>query len=102
MISHLVVFTFNPGVARTQADEAAAALRELTADMPYVVRYECGPALGIRQGADFGVLAIVRTPEDVETYLDDPRHVAIVRERITPIVATRSAVQLELTGSYGD
>jgi hypothetical protein len=102
VIAHLVIFTFKPYVERAEAEDLAAALRKLTASMPYFIRYECGPALGIRQGADFGVLAILRTPQDVEEYLDDPRHVAIVRDRLAPITATRNAVQIELSGVYSE
>jgi hypothetical protein len=97
MIAHLVVWTWQSSVTEEQVTALTTALRQLTAPMRNLVAYECGPALGVRQGGDFGVLAVVENAAALEQYLDDPGHLEVARDVLAPMTATRTAVQIELT-----
>jgi hypothetical protein len=100
MIAHLVIWTWKPDVTPERVDALVRALRDLTAGLPSLIRYECGPALGIRQGADFGVLAITEDAEGLESYLDQPAHKDLVATVLTPMAQTRTAIQLDLPPTF--
>lgn len=95
MIAHIVIWTWKPDVTEERVRELVRALRELTARMPSLVRYECGPALGLRQGGDFGVIAVTRDADGLAAYLDHPDHVELATTVVAPMTATRIAVQLD-------
>ncbi|WP_432837506.1 Dabb family protein [Dactylosporangium sp. CA-092794] len=100
MIAHLVIWTWRPAVTAGQVDELVRTLRELTARMPSLHRYECGPALGLRQGGDFGVVAVVADAAGLDAYLDDPRHRDVATRVIGPMAASRIAVQIEVPPAF--
>ncbi|MET7392817.1 Dabb family protein [Dactylosporangium sp. NPDC005572] len=100
MIAHLVIWTWHPTVTGDQVEGLVHTLRELTADMPSLHRYECGPALGLRQGGDFGVIAVVHDAAGLDAYLDDPRHRDVATKVIGPMAASRIAVQIEVPPTF--
>ena len=100
MIGHLVIWTWQPSIADDQVTDLIRRLRELTATIPSLVRYECGAALGLREGGDFGVLAITADAAGLDAYLDDPRHRHLAGTVIAKMAATRIAVQLALPDSF--
>jgi len=94
---HVVLFRWKEGTPPEAVDAIAGALRGLTASMPVVRAYACGPSLGLSEGSfDFGIVGEFATVEDWATYRDDPTHQAIIRDQIRPIMAERSAIQYEV------
>ena len=94
MITHLVLFTWKPGtdpadVARLQHDLTAFA-----AKLPGCTQYLAGPSVGLRPGADFGIVGVFETEEAWRAYIEHPAHLRIVQEQIVPIAETRQSTQL--------
>jgi hypothetical protein len=100
MIAHVVIWTFRPGVTPADVDALVGELRDLTAGLPSLVRYECGPALGLRQGGDFAVVAVTRDAAGLDAYLDHPGHQRVATEILAPMTATRIAVQFEVPPTF--
>ena len=58
--------------------------------------------LGLRQGnADFGLAALVATPEAIAEYLDHPAHKDLFSRVIAPMCESRTAVQIEVDSRPG-
>jgi Stress responsive A/B Barrel Domain len=96
MIAHVVTITWKGG---THPDVAGlvAALEVAAGAIPGVAFYRSGPNLGLRaNGADYAVIAVAHDLAGLEAYLDSPRHLEIVAQRMAPHIETRQAVQLEL------
>jgi stress responsive alpha/beta barrel protein len=101
MIAHLATFTFRDGVTAAEVDQLADDLRAMAGALPSVHRYLCGRNLGLRPaGADLGVVALVDDQAGLDAYLDSPAHTELVARSITPRLATRQALQLELTSEW--
>jgi hypothetical protein len=95
MIMHVAVFTWREGTTREDIARVEAALAQMPAAVPALREYRFGPNLGLRPGtADFAVVAVIEQAE-LPRYLDHPEHQRIVREVISPLLATRTAIQLE-------
>jgi len=94
---HLVTFVWNEGVSPEQVDELSDELSRLPKAIPELRAYHFGRDLGLRPGnGDYGVCAVVETPEGIAAYLDHPEHRRVVTERISQMAARRSAVQIQV------
>ncbi|MGH3170697.1 MAG: Dabb family protein [Trebonia sp.] len=92
----MVVFTWKPEATPEQVEEITNRLRRLTATIPAIRAYACGPDAGITEGNyDFAVAADFDDEAGFVTYRDDPGHRDIIQRLITPIAAQRAAVQFE-------
>ena len=95
---HVVMFRWNE-----LADEAARqalvdALSGLPAQIPELLQYRFGPDAGLaHDNWDFSVVADFADRAGYEVYRDDPAHVAVIAERIRPLVAERAVVQMHTT-----
>jgi hypothetical protein len=90
---------FRWGAATTADDIAAvvAGLRSLPELIPEIRDYRFGADLGINDtNWDFVVVGDFASIEGYRTYRDDPRHRALIAERIAPHLAERASVQYEL------
>lgn len=91
------MFSWKPEATEDQRHAVPQRLAALPAKIPELRSYKFGADAGINAGnADFAVVADF---DDVDAYLvyrDHPEHRAIIDAYITPIVASRSAVQFEL------
>jgi hypothetical protein len=97
VILHQVVFRFREGTTDEQVREVTDALTAMAARNPAVRLYRCGPNLHLRPGgADYGVAAVVDDEAGLVAYLDSPEHLDIFERLLKPIVAERSAVQLDV------
>ncbi len=97
MIRHVVIFRWKPGTAASAVDHLEDGLRGLPAAIPQLRRYVFGRDLGLVEGnGDFGVVADCDDEAGWRAYLDHPRHVEVVRERLRPLMEQRVAVQLRL------
>lgn len=101
MIAHLATFTWRAGVMPEQVEGLTRDLYAMASDIPVLLRYTCGAALRIRDGGtDYGVVAILREPDDVHTYLGHVRHAEVQARWLDDMVAERRAVQLLLPDGF--
>jgi len=101
VILHLVTFTWRPGASNDDVVAIIEALTSMPGHIPELLSYSFGPDLGLRQGnADFAVAAVLESPQTLPAYLDHPEHVRIIEEFIAPLMATRQAVQIELSADW--
>jgi Stress responsive A/B Barrel Domain len=99
-VLHMAMFRWFPGVTEEQVGALCADLALLPERIEGVRSYRFGSDLGLRDGnLDFGVVAELDGPDDVDRYLDHPLHVALVAKHIVRMVALRQAVQISLTRS---
>jgi hypothetical protein len=96
MIRHVVVFRWKPETTAEQKALVATELAKLPAIVPSIRSFVIGPDAGITQGdAEFAVTADFDDEAGYLAYRDDPAHREIIATYITPLVAERTAVQLE-------
>jgi hypothetical protein len=94
---HVVLFRWTPEATAEQRAHLEAGLAELPALIPEIRNYEFGADAHVNEG-NFD-LAIVADFDDTEKYLvyrDHPAHVALIDDRIKPILAERAAAQHEI------
>ena len=98
MIRHVAVLTFVAEASDAQLRAIEEALAGLPARLPHLRGYSFGRDVGHSNGnASFVVVADVDTIADYDAYRDDPEHQRIITELIAPILASRAAVQYEIT-----
>jgi hypothetical protein len=93
---HVVLLRWIPDATEEQRSHLEAGLAELPGLIPEIRDYKFGADAHVNEG-NFD-LAIVADFDDIDTYLvyrDHPAHVAVITERIRPILAERVAVQHE-------
>ena len=97
MLRHVVLMRFVPEASAEQRQAVVDGLRALPPQIPELLTYLVGPDLGVSAGNfDLAVVADVADAEAYKRYVDHPAHMAVVVERIRPIVADRAAVQYEV------
>jgi stress responsive alpha/beta barrel protein len=97
MFRHVVLFTWNDDATEARK----RALRDELAKMPPAIdvirAYKYGPDAGIMPAnCDFAVVADFDDDAGYVTYRDHPVHRALVENYVSPIVASRAAVQFEI------
>ena len=99
MFRHVVLLRFAPEATAEQRRAVAEALAELPAQIPELRRYQFGADAGVSEGNfDFAVVADCDDVDGYRAYATHPAHVAVITERIRPILAERVAVQYEVPG----
>ena len=94
MIMHLAIFSWREGTTDEDIARVEAALARMPRVVPALRRYHFGRDLGLRpRTADFAVVAVLERA-DLARYLDHPEHQRVVREVISPLLASRTAIQL--------
>ena len=97
MIRHIALLTLRPDTTDEQRQHILDGLATLPAEIPALVDYRFGPDLGLAEGN--ATIAVVADCDDVagyEAYRDHPAHVAVIAERIRPVLASRAAAQFEI------
>lgn len=96
MITHVVMFSWAPGVTDEQVAALGAVLDTLPGAVPEVRRYVHGRNAGLAAGnADYVVVATFDDADGWRAYDTHPEHQRIRAEVIKPLIASRSAVQFE-------
>lgn len=97
MIRHVSLLTWSDAATA----EALAALERDLAALPGLIpelrHYTFGADLGAADGnADYVIIADLDDLDAWRRYQEHPAHQALLRDRIRPILATRTAAQLDL------
>jgi hypothetical protein len=96
MLRHVVCYRWRDDATAAQKEEVRAGLGALPAQIPEIASYYVGHDAGIRDTSwDFAVVAEFASRDDFLAYTAHPAHVAVIDERIAPIVEERVSVQFE-------
>jgi hypothetical protein len=96
VIRHISVLTFTSDATDDRIGAIEQALAGLPARLPKLRSYTFGRDAGINPGqASFAVVADFDTVGDYAEYRDDVEHLRILTELITPVLASRAALQFE-------
>jgi len=94
MLRHVVMFRWTEATTAEDVAAVEAALRLLPAVIPEIRSYTMGSDVGVNPGNfDFAVVADFDDEAGFVAYRDHPRHRAVITERISALLAERSAVQ---------
>jgi hypothetical protein len=94
-VRHVVLFTFREGVTGEQIAAMTEGLTTLPTRIPEILDSRVGQDLEINDGNhQYAVVADFDSVEDYLVYRDHPAHLAVITERIRPIIASRTAVQI--------
>jgi hypothetical protein len=99
MFRHVVMFRWTDESTPDDRERAIAGLRAFAEQVRDLGTARIGVDAGLDQG-NFDVV-VVADFADRATYLRyaaDPRHLAMSKEHVAPILAVRAAVQTELSG----
>lgn len=103
MILHLVTFRWKEGISTKDVARLSEELGVFRQKVDCLISYDFGPDMGLRQGnADFGIAAVVASPEALVEYLEHPAHHELVGQVLGPMFASRQAVQIEVAQSPTD
>ena len=95
-LTHVALFTWK--VATTDQDVQALCdgLATLPGLIPEIKRYQFGPDAALTEGnADFAVVAEFADVDGYRAYASNPDHLDVIARLVKPIVAQRTAVQLQ-------
>ncbi len=92
MVTHIVIFTWNVGTTSDHVAGLEQALDRLATEM--AVEIDHGSDLRFRDGnGDYALIATFPDRAAWDAYQADPRHKAFVRDFVTPVQASRHAIQ---------
>ncbi len=97
MFRHIVLLELLESATDTDRDAILTRLRQLPESIGAIREYAVGPDAGL--AADNAHIGVVADFEDVagyEIYRDHPAHKALISEHIKPLLASRTAVQMQL------
>jgi hypothetical protein len=97
MIRHVVLFTWTPEATQEQKQALHAELAKMPAAVEAIRTYKHGPDAGINPAnSDYAVVADFDDAAGYISYRDHPAHRALVEHYVTPILASRAAIQFEI------
>jgi hypothetical protein len=97
MFRHIVLLTLSSGAPDGAAGAIVDGLSTLPARIDEIRSYSIGTDAGVNQGnADVSVVADFDDRDGYLVYRDHPAHRAVIDERITPVLESRSAIQYEI------
>jgi hypothetical protein len=97
MFRHVVLFTWKDDATEAQKQALHDELAKMPPAIDVIRAYKFGPDARIRAAnCDYAVVADFDDAAAYVTYRDHPVHRALVENYVTPIVASRAAVQFEI------
>jgi hypothetical protein len=94
MFHHMVMFRFKPETTQSQIDAITTGLATLPDQIVELASYRFGPDAAVTDGSwDYGVVADFTHEADYPVYSSHPAHIAVIAERITPVVDEIARVQ---------
>ena len=95
MIVHAVMFNWKDGTSTEQVQEVTAAVHALRGAIPGLLSITGGPDARLRAGNPHYLLLATFTDEAAwHEYQAHPRHKALLRDVIDPILAGRQSTQI--------
>lgn len=95
MLVHIVLFTWKEDVSQSQVDALTRAIGNLPEQIPELQQLRFGPDVKLRAGnADYGLVATFADQAGWNAYQASTAHKALIAEYITPILASRVAIQM--------
>lgn len=92
-----MLLTWEPEATTEQVDAVLEGLAALPTVIADIRSYRLDTDVGLAEGnADLAVVADFDDAAGWKTYRHHPAHVAVLHERIAPILAARTALQHEL------
>ena len=96
MFRHVVLLRWVADVTEEQLSAVESGIATLPALIPEIRSYVFGSDAKVSEGNfDFAIVADFDDFDGYLVYRDHPDHVAVIAERIRPILAERAAVQHE-------
>jgi len=96
MIRHVAVFRWRPDTSAAAVERVTEGLRALPEAVPSLRAYHVGADLGLGEDQwDYAVVADFDDAAGFLAYRAHPAHVAVLEERILPILEARAAVQFD-------
>jgi Stress responsive A/B Barrel Domain len=97
MIRHAVLFTWKPEATAEQKQALGEELAKMPPAIGAIRAYKFGPDLGINPAnSDYVVVADFDDAAGYVSYRDHPAHRELVARYVTPILASRAAIQFEI------
>jgi hypothetical protein len=97
MFRHVVLFTWNDDATEARKQALHDELAKMPPAIDVIRAYKYGPDAGINAAnCDYAVVADFDDDAGYLTYRDHPVHRALVENYVSPIVASRAAVQFEI------
>jgi hypothetical protein len=97
-ILYICTLIWKPGTTAEQLHAFSAWLDTLQDEIPVLLEYRHGPDLTLEDGnADYGVVALLRSEEEVAVYLAHPAHASRLADLVDPILASRQTVQIRIS-----
>jgi hypothetical protein len=94
MVTHIVIFTWLPGVTHEQVTAFGTALDNLAELRSDITTIRHGRDLAFRDGnGDYALVATFADKAGWDEYQADPAHKAFVRDFVVPIQASRLTIQ---------
>ena len=94
MVTHIVIFSWLPGVTDAQVTAFGTALDGLAALRSDIATIRHGRDLAFREGnGDYVLVATFADKAGWDYYQADPSHKAFVRDFVLPIQASRLTIQ---------
>ena len=96
MFRHVVLFTWKDDATEEQKQALHDGLAKMPPAIDVIRAYRFGPDAGVNAANfDYAVVADFDDKDGYVTYRDHPVHRALVENYVSPIVASRAAVQFE-------
>ncbi len=96
MITHAVVVRFHEATPPEAVARLSDALDTLPVAIPEIVTLHHGRDLDLVEGSwDYGLVATFASKADYQIYGSHPVHLEVIRENMTPILASLARVQFE-------
>ena len=97
MFRHVVLFTWKDDATLAQKQALHDELPKMPPAIDVIRAYKFGPDAGINPAnCDYAVVADFDDAAGYIAYRDHPVHRALVENYVSPIVASRAAVQFEI------
>lgn len=94
MVTHIVIFTWLPGVSDEQVTAFGLALDRLAELRSDLVEIRHGRDLAFREGnGDYALVGTFADKAGWDEYQSDPDHKAFVRDYVMPMQASRLTIQ---------
>jgi hypothetical protein len=94
MVTHVVIFTWLPGVTLEQVDAFSEALSRMAMAFLETATIRHGRDLAYRPGSgDYAMIATFEDRAGWDAYQTHPIHKAFVRDFVTPLQASRLTIQ---------